>query len=144
MTTEQNLVAWRGKHCFVIMNRYPYNSGHVMIVPNRQTGDVQDLTKAEMTEIMQAAQNVMKALDGIMHPQGYNFGANFGRTARRRDRRSRPFSHRPAMERGHELHACALRHEGDFRGDECDLGQTPQIVIILRRFPVKRRFFRSV
>jgi ATP adenylyltransferase len=78
---RENLVAWRGKHCFVIMNRYPYNSGHVMIVPNRQTGDVQDLTKAELTEIMQAAQKVMKALDRIMHPQGYNFGANFGRTA---------------------------------------------------------------
>jgi len=76
-----NLVAWRGKHCFVIMNRYPYNSGHVMIVPNRQTRDVQSLTKAELAEIMRAAQKVMKALDRIMHPQGYNFGANFGRTA---------------------------------------------------------------
>ena len=78
---EKNLVVWRGKKCFVIMNRFPYNSGHVMIVPNRQTADVQDLTRAELTEIMQTAQRAMKALDALMHPQGYNFGANFGRPA---------------------------------------------------------------
>jgi ATP adenylyltransferase len=63
------------------MNRFPYNSGHVMIVPNRQTDDMQDLTRAELTEIMQTAQKTMKALDTLMHPQGYNFGANFGRAA---------------------------------------------------------------
>jgi ATP adenylyltransferase len=63
------------------MNRFPYNSGHVMIVPNRQTADVQDLTGAELTEIMQTARRAMKALDTLMHPQGYNFGANFGRPA---------------------------------------------------------------
>jgi ATP adenylyltransferase len=78
---EKNLVVWRGKHCSVIMNRYPYNSGHVMIVPNRQTADLQDLTRAELTEIMQTAQRAMKALDKLMHPQGYNFGANIGRAA---------------------------------------------------------------
>ncbi len=78
---EKNLVVWRGKLCFLIMNRYPYNSGHLMIVPNRQTGDVQDLTPEELAEIMQAARSAMKALDTLMHPDGYNFGANFGRTA---------------------------------------------------------------
>jgi ATP adenylyltransferase len=78
---EKNLVLWRGKLCFLIMNRYPYNSGHLMIVPNRQTGDVQDLTRAELAEIMQTAQRAMRALDTLMHPHGYNFGANFGRTA---------------------------------------------------------------
>lgn len=78
---RKNLVLWRGEHCFVIMNRYPYNSGHVMIVPNRQTADVKDLTGAELAEIMQVVQKAMHALDTLMHPQGYNFGANFGRTA---------------------------------------------------------------
>jgi ATP adenylyltransferase len=78
---EKNLVVWRVAHCFVIMNRFPYNSGHVMIVPNRQVADVQDLNRAELTEIMQTAQKAMKALDTLMHPQGYNFGANFGRAA---------------------------------------------------------------
>jgi len=78
---RKNLIVWRGEHCFVIMNRFPYNSGHVMIVPNRQIADVQDLTGAELTEIMQTAMKTMKALDTLMHPQGYNFGANFGRAA---------------------------------------------------------------
>jgi ATP adenylyltransferase len=78
---RKNLVLWRGKHCFLMLNRYPYNSGHVMIVPNRQTADLQDLTRAELMEIMQAARRAIKALDTLMHPQGYNFGANIGRTA---------------------------------------------------------------
>jgi ATP adenylyltransferase len=61
------------------MNRFPYNSGHVMIVPNRQTADIHALTGGEMEEIMLTAQRVMKALDALMKPQGYNFGANIGR-----------------------------------------------------------------
>ncbi|MEW6510064.1 MAG: HIT domain-containing protein [Bacteroidota bacterium] len=78
---RRHLVVWRGKHCFVIMNRYPYNSGHLMIVPNRQTRDIQDLTPEELSEIMQTAQRAMKALDALVKPQGYNFGANIGRAA---------------------------------------------------------------
>ncbi len=78
---RKNLVVWRGEHCFVIMNRYPYNSGHLMIVPNRQTRSVLDLTPPEMTEIMNTLQKAMRALDVVMRPQGYNFGANFGRAA---------------------------------------------------------------
>jgi len=78
---RKNLVVWRGKHCFVIMNRFPYNSGHLMIVPNRQVADVRRLKKAELAEIMQTAQRAMSALDRVMHPKGYNFGANFGRSA---------------------------------------------------------------
>jgi len=78
---DRNLIVWRGEHCFVIMNRYPYNSGHLMIVPNRQTPDFQDLTPVEMSEIMQASQRAMKALDRVMHPHGYNFGANVGRVS---------------------------------------------------------------
>jgi len=78
---RKNLVVWRGKHCFVIMNRYPYNSGHLMVVPNRQVADVRRLRRAELAEIMQTVQRSMKALDRVMHPSGYNFGANFGRSA---------------------------------------------------------------
>jgi ATP adenylyltransferase len=52
-----------------------------MIVPNRQTRSVLDLTPPEMTEIMNTLQKAMRALDAVMRPQGYNFGANFGRAA---------------------------------------------------------------
>jgi ATP adenylyltransferase len=74
-------IVWRGKHCFVIMNLYPYNSGHLMIVPYRQTPRFEDLTEPELKEIMHTAQRSMKALQKVMKPQGYNFGANFGRAS---------------------------------------------------------------
>jgi ATP adenylyltransferase len=63
------------------MNRYPYNSGHLLVVPNRQVATLQELRSAELTEIMETVQRAIKALDALLHPQGYNFGANFGRAA---------------------------------------------------------------
>ncbi len=77
----KNLIVWRGEHCFVIMNRYPYNSGHLMIVPNRETAKFEDLDTDELLEILQTAQRAMRALDTTMRPQGYNFGANMGRAS---------------------------------------------------------------
>lgn len=78
---DRHLIVWRGKTCFVIMNRYPYNSGHLMVVPNRQTAAIQDLSGEELAEIMQTVQRSIRALDEVMHPQGYNFGANIGRVS---------------------------------------------------------------
>ncbi len=77
----RNLIVWRGSSCFVIMNRYPYNSGHLMIVPYRQVGDFRDLTLVELAEMMQAAQRAVGVLEAVMGPQGYNIGANLGRAA---------------------------------------------------------------
>ncbi len=74
----KNLIVWRGERCFVIMNRFPYNSGHLMIVPYRQVVDRQSLQPEELMEIMVTAQRAIRALDVIMGPQGYNFGANLG------------------------------------------------------------------
>jgi ATP adenylyltransferase len=78
---EKNLIVWRGRYCFVIMNRYPYNSGHLMIVPHRQTSNFDDLTEAELLEIMTTTRRAIKALHKVMRPQGYNFGANIGRAS---------------------------------------------------------------
>ena len=78
---DAQLIVWRGKHCFVIMKRFPYNSGHVMIVPYRQTGAFEDLNPAELAEIMQTAQRAIRALRKVMRPQGFNFGANIGRVS---------------------------------------------------------------
>ncbi len=77
----QHLIVWRGTSCFVIMNRYPYNSGHLMIVPYRQVADFQDLSLVELAEMMQAAQRAVGALNRVMGPHGYNIGANLGRVA---------------------------------------------------------------
>jgi ATP adenylyltransferase len=63
------------------MNLYPYNSGHLLIVPIRQTARFEDLNDAELEEIMQTARRSMKALKKVMNPHGYNFGANVGRAS---------------------------------------------------------------
>ena len=78
---DRQLIVWRGETCFVIMNRYPYNSGHLMVVPNRQTATIQELTAEELTEVMQTVQRSIRALDAVMGPQGYNFGANLGQVS---------------------------------------------------------------
>jgi len=78
---DKYFIVWRGKHCFVIMNLYPYNSGHLMIVPYRQTAEIGELTPDELTEIMTTVQRAITALNKVMQPQGYNFGANLGRSA---------------------------------------------------------------
>lgn len=76
---DKHLIVWRGERCFVIMNRYPYNSGHLMIVPYRQTGDLQDLTPEELGEMMSTVQRAIRAVNLVMHPHAYNFGANLGK-----------------------------------------------------------------
>lgn len=78
---EKNLVLVRKKHCYVMMNLYPYNSGHIMIVPYKQTPDLGGLSGEEYADIMQTAAEMMKALEKVMKPHGYNFGANIGRVA---------------------------------------------------------------
>ena len=77
----KNLVVWRGKRCFVVLNRFPYNSGHIMISPNRHVSSLGDLRPAELADIMSAAQRCLRALDAMRAPHGYNFGANLGRAA---------------------------------------------------------------
>jgi len=77
----KNLIVWRGKTCYVVLNRYPYNSGHLMVVPYRHLGAFQQLRSAEHREIMEVTGRCMKALDTLSIPHGYNFGANLGRVA---------------------------------------------------------------
>lgn len=78
---DKEFIVWRGKHCFVIMNRYPYNSGHMMIVPYRQVARFDDLTDTELLDIMRTARKAIQALDATMRPEGFNFGANLGRAS---------------------------------------------------------------
>lgn len=63
------------------MNLFPYNSGHLLIVPYRHTADFASLTKQENAEIMAATARGMKALRKLNGPHGFNFGANLGRVA---------------------------------------------------------------
>jgi ATP adenylyltransferase len=76
-----NLLLLRGAQCFVILNRYPYNSAHLMIVPYRHLHDVTRLSAEECGEMMALLQRMVAALDAEYHPQGFNVGMNLGATA---------------------------------------------------------------
>lgn len=78
---KKNLVILRKTHCFVMMNLYPYNSGHLMVIPYRHTAEIAELTAEEHTEIMETTAQMIGILKKVMNPQGFNFGANLGRAA---------------------------------------------------------------
>src|SRR5665647_3122940 len=77
---EQNLVLLRGEKTFVIMNLYPYNNGHLLVVPKRHVGDMEDLTDEEMMELFQMTRKMVRVL-GNFKPQGFNVGINIGLAA---------------------------------------------------------------
>ncbi|MFZ6033755.1 MAG: HIT family protein [Melioribacter sp.] len=78
---EKSLKVYNADVCFVMLNLYPYNSGHLMVIPNRHLSSFEDLTEEEMNRIMQVTKLSMKALDLVMKPHGFNFGANLGKAA---------------------------------------------------------------
>ena len=74
--------ALRREPCgFLILNRFPYNSGHLMVAPNKHKPDISDLTDPEMLEIMKLTSNMKKLLTTIMKPEGFNLGINLGKPA---------------------------------------------------------------
>jgi len=78
---EEQLIVLRGERCFVLLNLYPYNNGHVMIAPYRHVGSLPDLTAEEGAEMIALAQRMVRALAHAYHPDGYNLGMNLGRAA---------------------------------------------------------------
>ncbi len=78
---EDNLILYRGKHCYVIMNRFPYNSGHLMIAPYRHVRYLSELSDEEVREGMDLTLLMEKCLREVMSPDGFNFGANIGKDA---------------------------------------------------------------
>jgi len=78
---QKNLLVWRGQSCFVVMNRFPYNSGHVMVVPYMHTARMEDFTDNENLEFMKVITQCITTLKTVSHPEGFNVGANIGRVA---------------------------------------------------------------
>lgn len=78
---EENLILWRGETMFVIMNRYPYNNGHLMIVPFREVGAYDALTAAEQVEIARTIAACIGWLRHALRPEGFNVGMNLGAAA---------------------------------------------------------------
>ncbi len=78
---DDSLLIYKNELCYVMLNLYPYNSGHLLIIPYRHQSDMNGLNDNEMNEMMKMVQLSIKALDITMKPQGYNFGANLGKAA---------------------------------------------------------------
>lgn len=78
---EKNLVLFRGKTCFVLLNLFPYNSGHLMAAPFRHLGELNELTDEEGLELFHLVQHSLKVLKDVLKPDGFNVGMNLGRTA---------------------------------------------------------------
>lgn len=77
----EGLIVARGETCFVVMNLYPYNPGHLLICPYRHVSWLTDLTPQESVEFTQIAQKAMRVLGAVSHPQGFNLGINQGEVA---------------------------------------------------------------
>ncbi len=78
---EKNLVVYRGKNVFVIMNLFPYNAGHLMVCPNEHIGDFTSIDSETMCEISIVTQKMVKLLQITLKPDGFNLGYNLGRAA---------------------------------------------------------------
>jgi ATP adenylyltransferase len=75
------LTLFRGRTCFVILNLYPYNNGHLMIVPNRHVAALSDTAQDELAELITLTRHAEIAISEAYHPQGLNVGMNLGRPA---------------------------------------------------------------
>jgi ATP adenylyltransferase len=77
----EQLILHRGAHCFIMMNLYPYNSGHLLIAPYAHLGSLEALPVETTAEMMRLAQRSEHALRESLHPEGFNLGINEGKVA---------------------------------------------------------------
>jgi len=78
---DENLVLWRTPESIVILNRFPYNNGHLLIAPNRHIPDMTDATEEELLGMIKLIRESQKALSLAIKPHGFNVGMNFSRCA---------------------------------------------------------------
>ncbi len=78
---RKNLVLWRGRKSFVVLNRFPYTGGHSMIAPYEHVGDLASVDDQAMLEIMQFLRDMQAVLSSALRCEGFNIGINVGRCA---------------------------------------------------------------
>jgi ATP adenylyltransferase len=81
MADREALIVYRGKRCFICLNTYPYNNGHVMIVPNDHLDSIAKLPAESAHEMMELAQRCETVLRNVYQPDGLNMGVNLGHAA---------------------------------------------------------------
>ena len=77
----KDLLISRGRHAYSLLNLYPYNSGHAMVVPYRHVGEVGELTPEEWLDLWRLASDLLRRMKKVFSPQGFNLGINLGRAA---------------------------------------------------------------
>ena len=78
---DENLVLARPPGALVMLNRFPYNSGHAMVAPEAHAGSLEALDDAQSTDLMRAVRQTLSAIREVMKPEGFNVGANIGRVS---------------------------------------------------------------
>ncbi|MEV5651184.1 HIT domain-containing protein [Nocardia sp. NPDC052254] len=81
MSDEDGLVIARGEWVFAVLNLYPYNPGHMMVVPYRRVANLEDLTAEESAELMAFTQRAIRVMKQVSRPEGFNVGLNLGGVA---------------------------------------------------------------
>lgn len=79
--SEESLVLWKGEHILVMLNRYPYSNGHLMVAPTEHTANLYESSKSALTDLITAAAKTQRLLSEIYGPDGFNLGMNFGAVA---------------------------------------------------------------
>jgi ATP adenylyltransferase len=79
--SAENLIAFRGEYSYVILNRYPYTSGHLMVVPFAHQAHLEDLDPPTRAEMMELTTQCITVLRKVYHPEAFNIGANIGEAA---------------------------------------------------------------
>ena len=78
---EENYVIWRGERAAAALNAYPYTSGHLMVIPRRHVGELEELGAEESSELWTAVTTAVSAIKKAYRPEGLNVGLNLGRAA---------------------------------------------------------------
>lgn len=81
LSDEEGLVVARGELVYAVLNLYPYNPGHLMVVPYRRVSELEDLTGPESAELMAFTQKAIRVIKSVSHPHGFNVGMNLGTSA---------------------------------------------------------------
>ncbi|MGF1452451.1 MAG: HIT domain-containing protein [Opitutales bacterium] len=81
LSDEEALIIWRGEHTYLVLNKFPYNAGHLLAVPYREVAELEGLEAHERAELMEALVIGQRVLSQAIRPDGFNVGFNFGSAA---------------------------------------------------------------
>lgn len=78
---KERMILWVGSHSMVLMNRYPYNNGHLLVAPLKHVKELEQLNKKETLDLLAMVGKSVEILKQVMHAEGFNVGLNLGRVA---------------------------------------------------------------